>query len=253
MSRYFRWLPIWRRHFLAWRKYWLSSLMFSTAEPLVYMVGLGYGLGQMLPELGGMTYIVFVASGSLAFSVQNGATFEGMYSAFARMFIQRTWDAIINAPMSITDVVLAEWIFAASKAVLACCTFIGALIVLGVSREWTLVWVVPVAFLVGLVFAGIALIMTAVAKGYEFFSYWFSLGVLPMAMVSGVFFPVEQLPFAVRLIGDLLPLKHGVELIRPLMRGFAPDNALLHVATLMVYAIGSFLIALALIKRRFKN
>jgi lipooligosaccharide transport system permease protein len=248
-----RWFPIWRRHFLAWRKYWLSSLMFSTAEPLVYMVGLGYGLGQILPELGGMSYIVFVASGSFAFSIQNGATFEGMYSAFARMFIQRTWDAIINAPMSITDVMLAEWIFAASKSVLACCTFVGALIVLGVSREWTLVWILPIAFLVGLAFAGIALIMTAIAKGYEFFSYWFSLGVLPMAMISGVFFPAEGLPPAVRLLGDLLPLKHAVELVRPLMRGYAPESIALHLSVLVVYAVGSFLIALTLIKRRFRN
>ncbi len=253
MHPLFRWFPIWRRHFLAWRKFWLSSLMFSTAEPLVYMLGLGYGLGQILPELGGMTYIVFVASGSLAFSMQNGATFEGMYSAFARMFIQRTWDAIINAPISITDVMLAEWIFAASKSVLACCTFVGALIVLGVSREWTLIWIIPIAFLVGLAFAGIALIMTSIATGYEFFSYWFSLGVLPMAMISGVFFPADQLPVAVRLLGDLLPLKHAVELVRPLMRGYAPENALLHVAVLTLYAGGSFSIALALIRRRFKN
>jgi lipooligosaccharide transport system permease protein len=248
-----RFIPIWRRHFLAWKKYWLSSLMFSTAEPLIYMIGFGYGLGALVPELGGMSYIVFVASGSLAFSAQNGATFEGMYSAFSRMFIQRTWDAIINAPMSLFDVMMSEWTIAASKAVLSSATFVAALVVLGISREWTLIWVIPVALLIGLAFAALALIMTSVAKGYEFFSYWFSLGVLPMAMISGVFFPVEQLPHWVQFIGDCLPLKHGVELVRPLVQGTLPSNALLHVGVLLIYAIGGFAIAATLIRRRFAN
>jgi lipooligosaccharide transport system permease protein len=253
MLSFLRWIPIWRRHFLAWRKYWLSSLMFSTAEPLIYMIGLGYGLGALIPEMGGMTYILFVASGSLAFSVQNGATFEGMYSAFSRMFIQRTWDAIVNAPMSLTDVMLSEWIFAASKAVLSCCTFIAALVLMGVSREWTLLLIIPIAFLIGLAFAGLALIMTAIAKGYEFFSYWFSLGVLPMAMISGVFFPVDQLPSWLKFVGNVLPLKHAVELIRPFMLGQMPGGAIVHVAVLLLYAVGSFYIALKLIRKRFEN
>ncbi len=249
----FRFIPIWRRHFLAWKKYWLSSLMFSTFEPLVYMVGFGYGMGALVPELGGMTYVAFIASGSLAFGAQNGATFEGMYSAFSRMFIQRTWDAIINAPMSLFDVMMSEWTIAATKAVLSSVTFIAALLVLGISREWTLIWVVPVALLIGLAFAALALIMTAVAKGYEFFSYWFSLGVLPMAMISGVFFPVEQLPKWLQFIGDCLPLKHGVELIRPLVQGKLPSDVLLHVGVLALYALGGFAIATHLIRKRFAN
>ncbi len=253
MNTLLRWFPIWRRHFLAWRKYWLSSLMFATVEPLVYMIGLGYGLGALIPELGGMSYLLFVASGSLAFSVQNGATFEGMYSAFARMFNQRTWDGIISAPLSITDVMLAEWIFAATKAVLASFTFIAAIVILGISREWTLAWVPLIAFLIGLAFAALALVMTSVAKGYEFFSYWFSLGVMPMSMISGVFFPVEQLPPAVRLVGDLLPLKHGVELLRPLLLGQVPTQITLHLFVLLAYAIGGFAIALFLVRRRFAN
>jgi lipooligosaccharide transport system permease protein len=248
-----RWIPIWRRHFLSWRRYWLSSLMFAVGEPFIYMLGLGYGLGRLVPELGGMTYIMFVASGTLAFSIVNGATFEGMYSAFARMQIQRTWDAIINAPRSLTDVVLAEWVFAASKSVLSCIAFVGALILLGVSREWTLLFVVPAALLIGFVFAGIALIMTSIAKGYEFFSYWFSLGVMPLAMISGVFFPMSELPTALQTISYCLPMSHAVELVRPFLQGKISPNVWLHVAVLVAYAIASFSVALFLFRRRFAN
>jgi lipooligosaccharide transport system permease protein len=248
-----RFLPYWRRNFLAWKKYWLSSLMFAVGEPFIYMLGLGYGLGRLVPELGGMTYIMFVASGTLAFSIVNGATFEAMYSAFARMQIQRTWDGVLNAPMSLSDVVLGEWVFAAAKSVISCIAFAMALMLLGVSREWTLIFIIPIALLIGLVFAGIALIMTSIANGYEFFSYWFSLGVMPLAMISGVFFPMSELPTALQAVSYCLPMSHAVELVRPLLQGKAPPNLWLNLAVLFVYAIGTFTIALALFKRRFAN
>lgn len=248
-----RFFPYWRRNFLAWKKYWLSSLMFAVGEPFVYMVGLGYGLGRLVPELGGMTYIMFVASGTLAFSIVNGATFEAMYSAFARMQIQRTWDGVLNAPMSLSDVVVGEWVFAATKSMISCVAFALALIVLGVSREWTLIYVIPIALLIGLVFAGIALIMTSLANGYEFFSYWFSLGIMPLAMISGVFFPMSELPSALQAVSYCLPMSHAVELVRPLLQGRAPPNLWLHLVVLSAYAIGTFSIALTLFKRRFAN
>jgi lipooligosaccharide transport system permease protein len=248
-----RFFPYWRRNFLAWKKYWLSSLMFAVGEPFIYMLGLGYGLGRLVPELGGMTYIMFVASGTLAFSIVNGATFEAMYSAFARMQIQRTWDGVLSAPMSLSDVVLGEWIFAAAKSVISCIAFALALILLGVSREWTLVFIVPIALLIGLVFAGIALIMTSIATGYEFFSYWFSLGVMPLAMISGVFFPMSELPAALQAVSYCLPMSHAVDLIRPLLLGHAPANVLLHLGVLTLYAMSTFAIALTIFKRRFAN
>ncbi|MCS6997074.1 MAG: ABC transporter permease [Casimicrobiaceae bacterium] len=246
-----RWWPIWRRHFLAWRRYWLSSLMFAVVEPLLYMLGLGYGLGALVPELGGMSYLLFVASGTLAFSIVNAASFEAMYSAFARMQVQRTWDAILNAPLELRDVLLAEWLFAASKSALSCVAFVGALLLLGVSREATLVLVLPASALIGLAFAALALIMTALAKGYEFFAYWFSLGLMPLAMLSGVFFPMSQLPPALEQISWYLPMSHAVELIRPLVRGALPAYWVLHVAVLALYAVAGFALAYALVKRRF--
>ncbi len=92
--------------------------------------------------------------------------------------------------------------------------------------------------------------MNALATGYDFFSYYMTLLLTPMMMLSGVFFPVERLPAAVLAVAHVLPLYHGVELMRPLLAGRVAPGALLHVAVLAAYALGGFYVATVLTRRR---
>ena len=112
-------LPVWQRNFLVWRKLALPSILGNLADPLIYMLGLGYGLGMLVPEVEGVSYIAFLAGGTLAYSTMNAATFEALYSGFSRMHTQKTWEAIMNAPVALDDIVAAELLWAASKACLA--------------------------------------------------------------------------------------------------------------------------------------
>ncbi len=114
-----RWTAVWRSNQLVWRKLAIASVLGNIADPLLYMVALGYGIGAFVPEVGGMKYIAFIGTGMVCQSAMFTSSFEAMYSAFSRMHVQRTWDAIINAPISLDDVVFAEWIWAASKAVMS--------------------------------------------------------------------------------------------------------------------------------------
>src|SRR5258705_11079791 len=114
-----RFVPVSPRTLIAWRKLAIPSTPGNLAAPLIYVLGLGYGLGSMLPEVGGVPYIAFLAAGMVCSSTMNSATFEAMYSAFSRMHVQRTWDAIMYAPVDLDDVVLAELTWAASKSVLS--------------------------------------------------------------------------------------------------------------------------------------
>src|SRR5215203_649526 len=114
-----RWTHVWRRNLLVWRKLALASVVGNIADPLLYMLALGYGIGSFVPEVGGMKYIAFIGTGMVCQSAMFTSSFEAMYSAFSRMHVQRTWDAIINAPISLDDVMLAEWIWAAWKAVIS--------------------------------------------------------------------------------------------------------------------------------------
>jgi lipooligosaccharide transport system permease protein len=245
-----RFLPVWRRNFLVWRKLAVPSLLGNLADPMLYMLGLGYGLGTLLPEVGGVPYITFLASGTVAYSTMNSATFESLYSAFSRMHVQRTWDAILNTPLNLDDVVFAEMVWAASKSVLSGTAIVLIIWVLGLSHSLLLLWLFPLTFLIGLAFAGLGLAITSVSPSYDFFMYYFSLLITPMVLLSGVFFPVSQLPAALRAVSSVLPLTHAIALARPLVSGQWPGAAAFHLAVLAGYSSAGFYLALVLSRRR---
>lgn len=245
-----RFLHVWRRNFLVWRKLAIPSMLGNLADPMLYMLGLGYGLGALVGEVGGLPYITFLAAGTVCYSTMNTATFEALYSAFSRMQVQKTWDAIMNAPVNLDDIVLAETLWAASKSFLSGVSVLIVVWVLGLSHSPLTLWIVPLAFLVGITFASLGLIMNAVSPSYEFFLYYFTLFVTPMVLLCGVFFPVTQLPEALQMVSAVLPLTHAVMLARPLVSGAVPDAAAFHVLVLIAYSAAAFYIALVLSRRR---
>ncbi|MDO9404374.1 MAG: ABC transporter permease [Polaromonas sp.] len=252
-----RWLPVFRRNLLVWRKLAIPSLVGNIAEPLITLVAFGYGLGALVGQvqLNGtaVPYILFLASGSICMSAMNAASFEALYSAFSRMQIQRTWDGIMNAPVQLDDVVLSELLWAGFKSLFTTTVILLVMLALGISHSPMLLLALPLLGLTGLVFAGIALIFNALAKGYDFFTYYFTLFLTPTMFLSGVFFPRDQLPGFMRTISDWLPLTAAVELIRPLFMGRWPASGWQNLALLVAYGIAAFWIALALTRRRFAN
>jgi lipooligosaccharide transport system permease protein len=245
-----RFFPVWRRNLLVWRKLAFASVLGNIADPLLYMLALGYGLGSFIGDVGGMPYIAFIGTGMVCQSAMFTASFEGMYSAFSRMHVQRTWEGIINAPIGLDDVVLAEWIWAASKAALSTATILAVIMVLGFGHTWLALWILPLGFLVGLAFGAFGLVMNALAPGYDFFTYFFTLVLTPMLLLSGVYFPVDQMPGWLAATANLLPLKHAIDLARPLMMAQVPADIALHVAVLLAYAAGAYYLALVLTRRR---
>ena len=245
-----RFAPVWRRNLLVWRKLALASVLGNIADPLLYMLALGYGLGSLVGEVGGMSYVAFIGTGMVCQSAMFTSSFEGMYSAFSRMHVQRTWEAIINAPIALDDVVMAEWIWAATKSVMSTAAILLVILGLGFGHTWLTVFVLPLGFLVGLCFGGFGLVMTSLAPGYDFFTYFFTLVLTPMLLLSGVYFPVDQMPAWLAAVSDVLPLKHAIDVARPLMLGRVPDGIALHVAVLVLYAVAAFYAATVLTRRR---
>ena len=250
-----RWWPVFLRNLLVWRKLAIPSLVGNIAEPLMWLVAFGYGLGSLVGQVQmgdqKVPYILFLASGSICMSAMQAASFEALYSAFSRMHVQKTWDGIMNAPVRLDDVVLAEMLWAAFKALFTVTAILGVMLALGISYSPKLLVAWPVLLLVGITFSCIALIFNALAKGYDFFTYYFTLFLTPMMFLSGIFFPREQLPPLVRTVAEWLPLTSAVELVRPLFMDQWPTHPLRHLAVLVGFAVVAFWLALGLTRKRF--
>ena len=240
------------RNYRVWRKLLLASIVGNLVDPLFWLVGLGFGLGSLLPTVGGMPYLEFLGSGMICYGVMYSASFEALWSAFARLKQQRTWEGILHAPMTITDIVVGEWVWAALKGMLSGIAILAVMTALGLVHGFAALWVLPVMLLTGLAFSGIALVITSLAKSYDHFVYYFTLFITPMMLVSGVFFPTAQLPRAVQLVAQVLPLSHATRLARGLVLGRPVENAALHVAALALVALLGVILARKLVARRLR-
>ena len=250
-----RWWPVFLRNLLVWKKLAIPSILGNIADPLIALVAFGYGLGALVGQVQmgdvKVPYIIYLGGGYICTSAMNAASFEALYSAFSRMHVQKTWDGIMNAPVNLDNILLAEMLWAAFKSLTTAVAILLVMLGLGISHSPLLLVALPILLMVGITFSCIALVFNAMAKGYDFFTYYFTLFMTPMMFLSGVFFPREQLPGWLQTVSAWLPLTNAVELVRPLFMNQWPADAVQHFAVLAVYAVGSFWIALALTRRRF--
>ena len=246
-----RFIPVWHRNYLVWKKLAIPAILGNLADPTLYMLGLGYGLGSLMPQISGVPYIAFLAAGTVCYSTMNSATFEVLYSSFSRMHVQKTWEAIMNTPLTLDDVLLGELAWAATKSLLSGIAILVIIWVLQLQASfWLSLWIIPVVILIGFCFSGLGLVMNAVSPSYDFFLYYFTLVITPMVLLCGVFFPVSQMPLLLQHVAAFLPLTHAIDLVRALMLGVIPSQIWLHVLVLLVYGGSGFYIALGLTRRR---
>ncbi|OSM06880.1 putative ABC transporter [Magnetofaba australis IT-1] len=233
-----------------WRKTAAASLVGNLGEPLLYLAGMGYGLGRFVGEVDGLPYLMFVAAGILAASSMNSATFEVLYGSFTRMTRQNTFHAMLATPLSVADVVSGEIVWGATKSLIAGSAIYLVATLFGAFEPMAAPWALAVAFLSGLCFASLGMVMTAISPSYEFFLYYTTLVTVPMFLFCGVFYPVDSLPPLMQMVAQILPLSHVVELIRPLTTGAPLHNAPLHVSILLLYGSIAYVASVLLIKRR---
>ena len=210
---------VWQRNSMVYTKLYKSSIVLNFVEPTLYLIALGLGLGAFVKEINGVPYINFIAPGIIASSSMFAATFECTYGTYVRMTYQKTFDAILATPVNLDDLVAGELMWAATKS-----TFYGAIIMIvislfGLVDSALIVFVIPVLFLSGLLFAVISMIFTAIVPGIDSFNYFYTLFMTPMFLFSGIFFPLNTLPPVVSKIAFFTPLYHLVNICRSLASG----------------------------------
>ncbi len=250
-----RWLAVWKRNLQVWYKLAGPSFLANFVDPLLIWLALGYGLGTVVGTVQGVPYIIFLTAGMVCSSTMNTATFESLYSAYTRMATQQTWQGMLATPLGVTDIVLGEIIWAATKSLVNVTVLLIVAAGLGLVPSWQAVWVLPVMFTVGLCFSAMAMIITTLAYSYDFFLYYMTLFITPLTVLSGIYFPLENLHSWMQPIVWWFPLAHAVNLTRLLITGQPVTLAavLIHLGIVISYALVAMVIAIKFAKRRLHS
>ncbi|PLX80421.1 MAG: ABC transporter permease [Desulfuromonas sp.] len=214
----FRVFRVWQRNFEIYRQNWKISFLPPLVEPMLYILAFGLGLAVMVGEipLGErlVPYTTFIAPALVSVAIMYNSFFETTYNSFVRMYYQKTFDALLATPLNLEEIILGEILWAATKSVIAA-TLMGVVISLfGLFEFPGALLLVPLAVLGGLLFASIGMICTALVPGIEMFNLPIFLGITPMFLFSGTFFPLQNLPGWAQGVAQLLPLTHLVALVR---------------------------------------
>jgi lipooligosaccharide transport system permease protein len=240
----------WHRNATVFRRIWLLGIMAWFAEPVIYLVAMGLGLGQYLERIEGVEYITFIAPGLLSVSTMFGATFSVTWDAWFKMERTGVYHAASSTPLSVEDVALGEILWGATRATIYGSAFAVIATAFGVFQSWWGLLTIPAIALVGLVFAITGLIYTYTIKHVDYLAYYWTLFITPMFMFAGVFFPLERLPTWVRTIAWFMPLHHAADLMRALMTDGDPAAALRSALWLACVAVGLVLVPPLLLRRR---
>lgn len=214
---------VWR-HYLVWRKLVWSSLATNVANPILFLFAFGFGLGSFIDRMDGLTYLAFIVPGMVGYGAMYAASFETTIAAYSRFAMQHTWNAVLATPVTLGELLCGEILWAASKAMLSAISVLAVGGLWGGINSWGgMLMALPIVFCASMAFAACGLLATSFARGYEFFSYFFTFWITPMFVFCGVFFEIARFPDAVQWFAWLLPMTHLIAMIRPLTAGLEVD------------------------------
>jgi lipooligosaccharide transport system permease protein len=243
-------LGVMTREVINFGSYWRSTTFSATVEPTIYLVAFGFGFGSLVSKVGGYDYVDFVGTGTVATAVLFASAFSAMFGTFVKREFQRTYDAILAAPVDPEELVTAEALWIAIRAGVYGCTPMLVAMVFGLNPSWGMLLVPFVGMLTGFGFASFGILVAALLKSIEHFSYVTSAVLTPLFLVAGTFFPIDQLPGWARLLANVNPLYHCVQLVRDCVFGLDVPADLAHVGALAVFGVLMWRLAITAMARR---
>ena len=210
---------VWQRHWTVYTKLYKTSFALNFAEPSLYLVAMGFGLGAFVKDIHGVPYIKFIAPGIIASSSMFAAVYECTYGTYIRMNFQKTFDAILATPVNLEDLITGELVWGASKSVIFGITITIVVTLFGLVDSPLIALVIPFVFLCGLIFAQLSVMFAAIVPGIDYFSYFYTLFMTPLFLFSGIFFPLDSMPHVVASIAFFSPLYHLVNICRACSAG----------------------------------
>jgi lipooligosaccharide transport system permease protein len=238
------------REVINFSSYWRSTTFSATVEPTVYLLAFGLGFGSLVSTVGGYDYVQFVGTGTVATAVLFSSAFPGMFSTFVKYQFQRTYDAILAAPVDTEELVTAEALWIAARAGTYGCTPMLVAIAFGLPPSWGMLVVPLIGFVAGFGWAAFGILVAARMKSIENFNYVISAVLTPLFLVAGTFFPLDRLPDWAQVVAQFNPLYHLVQLVRHAVFGFTGWADPGHVAVLVGFGLLMWRLAIRYMERK---
>ncbi|MDE3069204.1 MAG: ABC transporter permease [Acidobacteriota bacterium] len=230
-------------------RYWKATTFSSIVQPTIYLLAFGLGLGRLIGNVGHLRYVQYVATGVVATAVLFSSAFPGMFNTFVRWQFQRTYDAILAAPVDVEELITAEVLWISVRTGVYGSVPLLVALAFGLSPQPGMLLVVPICFLTGFGFACFGVTVAAIAKTIDNFNYVTSAVLTPLFLVAGTFFPITH-PQGLVIAAQFNPLFHCVQLVRHAALGALGLADLGHTAVLAVFALAMWRLAIWRMARR---
>lgn len=243
-----------QRNRIVYRHAWMV-IVSGFFEPLFYLFGIGFGVGAMVGDVGGIAYGAFVAPGLLAAHCMNGAITDGFFNIFFKLHYEKTYDGILATPMGVPDIAFGEMLWALGRGSGYAGAFLGVILLMGeflgppmLLSVWA-VLALPAAVLASAAFSAMALCLSSLVRKISDFDIVMGMLVMPMFLFAGIFFPVDQLPQIVQWVVQVVPLYHAVAMLRQLTTGAVDLTIVVHAIYLVMTGTLAFVIAMRRLER----
>jgi lipooligosaccharide transport system permease protein len=237
------------REVVNFSSFWRSTTFSSTVEPTIYLLAFGFGFGSLVATVNGLDYVEFVGTGTVATAVLFSSVFPAMFGTFVKREFQRTYDAILAAPVDSEEIVTGEALWIATRAGTYGCVPLLVAMVFGLDPAWGMLLVPFIAFLTGYGWASFGIFIAALLKSIDNFNYVTSTIITPLMLVAGTFFPIDRLPEWAQFLANFNPLYHCVELVRHASFGFEAID-LFHLAAIVAFALVFWRLACSRMEKR---
>lgn len=209
---------VWRRHFRVYQRTWLVNFLPPITEPLVYLLAFGYGISPMVNDLRylgePLSYPIFIGPGMIAVAILFQAFFEGAYGSFIRLHYQRTWHALLTAPLTYTQVYAGDLLWATTRGLISGVVTGIVTVLLGLYSWSGLLGSLPIMLLGSVLFGGMGLLTAGMVSTVDQINVPIFTLVVPMFVLCGTYFPRENLPELMSRLAMILPLSSVVDLLR---------------------------------------
>ncbi|RKQ92071.1 lipooligosaccharide transport system permease protein [Solirubrobacter pauli] len=238
------------REIINFASFWRASTFSATVEPTVYLLAFGFGFGSLVSSVGGYDYVEYVGTGTVATAVLFGSAFPAMFGTFVKYKFQHTYDAILAAPVDTEELVTAEVLWLSVRAGTYGCAPMLVAMLFGLDPSWGMLLVPFIAMLAGFGWACFGTTVAAKLNSIDNFNYVTSAVLTPLFLVAGTFFPIDGLPEWARVLAQINPLYHLVELVRHAVFGFEPGADAIHLAVLVIFALLMWRLAIRAMEKK---